>query len=109
MPDFSFKLLPDFLDKYKEVEPPFGFRDVAGTQARLTRYMNSTGSNQVICEGAGQDSSTATVRSAYFVGAVYAGSSVTTGKVNVALAESSGTGNGVKIITGSWLKLTPLA
>ena len=27
MPDFSFKLLPDFLDKYKEVEPPFGFRD----------------------------------------------------------------------------------
>lgn len=30
MPDFSFKLLPDFLDKYKEVEPPFGFRDVGG-------------------------------------------------------------------------------
>lgn len=87
----------------------WNYTDAAGTQARLTRYMNSTGSNQVICEGAGQDSSTATVRSAYFVGAVYAGSSVTTGKVNVALAESSGTGNGVKIITGSWLKLTPLA
>lgn len=30
MPDFSFKLLPDFLDKYKDVEPPFGFRDVGG-------------------------------------------------------------------------------
>jgi len=30
MPDFSFKLLPDFLDKYKEVEPPFGFRDAGG-------------------------------------------------------------------------------
>ncbi len=30
MPDFSFKLLPDFLEKYKTVEPPFGFRDVAG-------------------------------------------------------------------------------
>jgi len=30
MPDFSFKLLPDFLEKYKGVEPPFGFRDVGG-------------------------------------------------------------------------------
>ena len=30
MPDFSFKLLPDFLEVYKNTEPPFGFRDVGG-------------------------------------------------------------------------------
>ena len=30
MPDFSFRLLPDFIEKYKEVEPPFGFRDAGG-------------------------------------------------------------------------------
>ena len=30
MPDFSFRLLPDFIDKYKEAEPPFGFRDAGG-------------------------------------------------------------------------------
>lgn len=30
MPDFSFRLLPDFIEKYKDVEPPFGFRDAGG-------------------------------------------------------------------------------
>ena len=30
MPDFSFRLLPDFIEKYKEIEPPFGFRDAGG-------------------------------------------------------------------------------
>lgn len=30
MPDFSFRLLPDFIEKYKTVEPPFGFRDAGG-------------------------------------------------------------------------------
>lgn len=30
MSDFSFKLLPDFIEKYKAVEPPFGFRDAGG-------------------------------------------------------------------------------
>lgn len=30
MPDFSFRLLPDFLEKYKTTEPPFGFRDAGG-------------------------------------------------------------------------------
>lgn len=30
MPNFSFKLLPDFIEKYKDVEPPFGFRDAGG-------------------------------------------------------------------------------
>ena len=30
MTDFSFRLLPDFLDKYKEIESPFGFRDAGG-------------------------------------------------------------------------------
>jgi ribonucleotide reductase alpha subunit len=38
MPDFSFKLLPDFLDKYKTVEPPFGFRDVAGNSLGEITY-----------------------------------------------------------------------
>lgn len=30
MSDFSFKLLPDFIEKCKAVEPPFGFRDAGG-------------------------------------------------------------------------------
>lgn len=30
MPYFSFRLLPDFIEKYKDVEPPFGFRDAGG-------------------------------------------------------------------------------
>lgn len=30
MPDFSFRLLPDFIEKYKTQEPPFGFRDAGG-------------------------------------------------------------------------------
>ena len=30
MTDFSFKLLPNFIAKYDGVEPPFGFRDIAG-------------------------------------------------------------------------------
>jgi len=30
MPDFSFKLLPDFIAKYEDVEAPFGFRDAGG-------------------------------------------------------------------------------
>lgn len=30
MPDFSFRLLPDFIEKYKGVEAPFGFRDAGG-------------------------------------------------------------------------------
>lgn len=38
MPDFSFKLLPDFLEKYKNVEPPFGFRDVAGNSLGEITY-----------------------------------------------------------------------
>lgn len=38
MPDFSFKLLPDFLEKYKDVEPPFGFRDVAGNSLGEITY-----------------------------------------------------------------------
>jgi ribonucleoside-triphosphate reductase len=30
MPDLSFKLLPDFIAKYKDIEAPFGFRDAGG-------------------------------------------------------------------------------
>jgi intein/homing endonuclease len=30
VPYFSFRLLPDFIEKYKDVEPPFGFRDAGG-------------------------------------------------------------------------------
>lgn len=41
MPDFSFKLLPDFLDKYKEVEPPFGFRDVGGNSLGEITYIRT--------------------------------------------------------------------
>ncbi len=41
MTDFSFKLLPDFLDKYKGVEPPFGFRDVGGNSLGEITYIRT--------------------------------------------------------------------
>lgn len=52
MPDFSFRLLPDFIEKYKEVEPPFGFRDAGGnslgelTFLRTYSNLNSDGTKE---------------------------------------------------------------
>lgn len=41
MSDFSFKLLPDFLGKYKDIEPPFGFRDVGGNSLGEVTYIRT--------------------------------------------------------------------
>lgn len=41
MSDFSFKLLPDFLGKYKDAEPPFGFRDVGGNSLGEITYIRT--------------------------------------------------------------------
>jgi len=52
MPDFSFRLLPDFIEKYKTVEPPFGFRDAGGnslgelTFLRTYSNLNSDGTKE---------------------------------------------------------------
>lgn len=41
MPDFSFRLLPDFLEKYNDVEPPFGFRDAGGNSLGEITYIRT--------------------------------------------------------------------
>lgn len=52
MTDFSFRLLPDFIEKYKGVEAPFGFRDAGGnslgelTFLRTYSNLNSDGTKE---------------------------------------------------------------
>ncbi len=52
MPDFSFKLLPDFIEKYQTQEAPFGFRDAGGnslgelTFLRTYSNLNSDGTKE---------------------------------------------------------------
>jgi ribonucleotide reductase alpha subunit len=52
MTDFSFRLLPDFIEKYKTVEPPFGFRDAGSnslgelTFLRTYSNLNSDGTKE---------------------------------------------------------------
>ncbi len=52
MTDFSFRLLPDFIEKYKNVEAPFGFRDAGGnslgelTFLRTYSNLNSDGTKE---------------------------------------------------------------
>ena len=41
MTELSFRLLPDFIAKYKDVEPPFGFRDAGGNSLGEITYVRT--------------------------------------------------------------------
>ena len=77
----------------------------AGAVARTTAYSAAPGTvGAISADGAGT-TGTANIRSVQLAGDVYVGSTVTTLTFAIQSAENSGTGGGVVIHTGSWLRL----
>ena len=89
----------------------YTYQDTTGASQVASKYL--TAANVISAIGAsangGTSTSTGEVRTVQFTGYAYMGSSVTTGSISVKVAESVGSGTGVKALVGSWLRITPLA
>lgn len=91
----------------------YTFQDTTGASTVASKYLNASGTNAVSAQGASANGGTSTsvgeVRTVTFAGSVYLGSTVTTGSISVKVAESVGTGTGVKALVNSWIRVTPLS
>jgi len=84
------------------------YTDTTGTSKISPVYLNGSGSTAVTADGAGNDTQTTTTRMVRISGACYVATTITTGRLSLAVAEANGTGTGIKVNTGSWLRLTLL-
>lgn len=91
----------------------YTYQNTSSASVVDSKYINSSGTNAIAAIGAsangGTSTSTAEVRTVQFTGSVYLGTSVVTGSISVKVSESVGTGTGVKALTNSWLRVTPLS
>lgn len=84
------------------------YTDATGVPNRTTSYSaapSTIGAVSVV--GAGT-AIPAGLRSAQLGGTLYVGTDITSETFAVQLAEDSGTGGGIKIVTGSWIRLTQM-
>lgn|GEM_PF-3469830 len=84
------------------------YTDMTGASKISPVYLNGSGSTAITADGAGNDTQTTTTRMVRITGSCYVATTITTGRLSLAVAEANGTGTGIKVNTGSWLRLTLL-
>ncbi len=79
------------------------------SQHTSSYYADPTPIPTISCLAVGNTGAQSESRSAKLAGYLYVGTTVTTAKLTIQLAENSGTGIGTKIQTGSWLQISPMS